>query len=565
MSVITLIFFEKQKLMLTSLSIKNFALIDDLFVNFSEGFSIITGETGAGKSILLGGLALILGKRADLSSLKDDKKKCVIEGEFLINKYNLKSFFDKNDIDFEERTIIRREILPSGKSRAFINDTPTTLTILSSLSDKLIDVHSQHQTLQLADADFQFLIIDSLADISEYLSSYKKGLSLYKKLSSELQILINKQQEAASQHEYNSFLLNELVEANFKQNEQEILEETLEKLNHAEEIKIHLTEAEQLGDVEEIGIADLLHKYQNILNKLSKFSKDFSELSNRVTSLKIEFEDIAQELNNSNETLEYSPKEIEKYNSRLQLLYDLLKKHQVANIEELLEKQELLTDTVSSVENATSILEQKKDEISEVENKLNNLSKSITENRKKAIPILIKQLEALLIKLEMPTTSFKINLMESRDFLSNGKDILEFLIATNKGSNYEPLKKIASGGEMSRIMLGVKSILSNYSNLPTIIFDEIDTGVSGEVSNRIASVMSSMSDNMQVIAITHLPQIAAKGDHHFKVYKSEMNNQTVTNIKILTGLERVEEVAEMLSGKEIADSAIMHAKQLLNQ
>jgi len=565
MSVITLIFFEKQKLMLTSLSIKNFALIDNLFVNFSEGFSIITGETGAGKSILLGGLALILGKRADLSSLKDDKKKCVIEGEFLINKYNLKSFFDKNDIDFEERTIIRREILPSGKSRAFINDTPTTLTILSSLSDKLIDVHSQHQTLQLADADFQFLIIDSLADISEYLSSYKKGLSLYKKLSSELQILINKQQEAASQHEYNSFLLNELVEANFKQNEQEILEETLEKLNHAEEIKIHLTEAEQLGDVEEIGIADLLHKYQNILNKLSKFSKDFSELSNRVTSLKIEFEDIAQELNNSNETLEYSPKEIEKYNSRLQLLYDLLKKHQVANIEELLEKQELLTDTVSSVENATSILEQKKDEISEVENKLNNLSKSITENRKKAIPILIKQLEALLIKLEMPTTSFKINLMESRDFLSNGKDILEFLIATNKGSNYEPLKKIASGGEMSRIMLGVKSILSNYSNLPTIIFDEIDTGVSGEVSNRIASVMSSMSDNMQVIAITHLPQIAAKGDHHFKVYKSEMNNQTVTNIKILTGLERVEEVAEMLSGKEIADSAIMHAKQLLNQ
>ena len=551
--------------MLTSLSIKNFALIDNLFVNFSEGFSIITGETGAGKSILLGGLALILGKRADLSSLKNDKIKCVIEGEFLIRKYNLESFFDNNDIDFEERTIIRREILPSGKSRAFINDTPTTLAVLSSLSDKLIDVHSQHQTLQLADANFQFLIIDSLADISEYLSSYKKGLSLYKKLSSELQILINKQQEAANQHDYNSFLLNELVEANFKQNEQEILEETLEKLNHAEEIKILLTEAEQLGGVDEIGIADLLHKYQNILTKLSKFSKDFNELSSRVTSLKIEFEDIAQELNNSNETLEYSPKEIEKYNSRLQLLYDLLKKHQVATIEELLEKQELLTDKVSSVENATSILEEKKDEISEVENKLNNLAKLITENRKKAIPKLIKQLEVLLIELEMPTTSFKINLMESSDFLSNGKDELEFLIATNKGSNYEPLKKIASGGEMSRIMLGVKSILSNYSNLPTKIFDEIDTGVSGEVSNRIASVMSSMSDNMQVIAITHLPQIAAKGDHHFKVYKSEMNNQTVTNIKILTEMERVEEVAEMLSGKEIADSAIMHAKQLLNQ
>jgi len=565
MSVITLIFFEKKQLMLTSLSIKNFALIDSLFVNFSDGFSIITGETGAGKSILLGGLALILGKRADLSSLKDKENKCVIEGEFIISKYNLESFFDKNDIDFDERTIIRREILPSGKSRAFINDTPTTLTVLSSLSDKLIDVHSQHQTLQLADTNFQFLIIDALADISKYLSSYKKGLSLYKKLSSELQILINKQKEAADQHDYNSFLFNELVEADFKQNEQEFLEETLEKLNHAEEIKILLTEAGQLGDADEIGIADLLHKYQNILIKLSKFTKDFSELSGRITSLKIEFEDIAQELNNSNETIEYSPEEIEKYNSRLQALYDLLKKHQVVTIDELLEKQELLSEQVSSVENATSILEEKKDEISEVENKLNNVAKLITENRKKAIPVLIKQLEALLIELEMPTTSFKINLNESQGFLSNGKDELEFLIATNKGSNYEPLKKIASGGEMSRIMLAVKSILSNYSNLPTIIFDEIDTGVSGEVSNRIASVMASMSDNMQVVAITHLPQIAAKGDHHFKVYKSETNNQTVTNIKILTDTERVKEVAEMLSGKEIADSAIMHAKQLLNQ
>jgi len=551
--------------MLTSLAIKNYALIDNLSVKFFDGFSTITGETGAGKSILLGGLALILGKRADLSSLKDNNKKCVIEGEFLIDKYGLESFFDENDIDFEERTIIRREILPSGKSRAFINDTPTTLNVLSELSDKLIDIHSQHQTLQLADTNFQFLIIDALAGNSQYLNSYKKGLDLFKKLNNELQILIKNQQEATNQHDYNAFLLNELVDAEFKPNEQETLEDTLEKLNHAEDIKILLNEAQQLGDVEEVGIADLLNKYQGIITKLSRFSKDFSELSERINSLKIEFDDIAKELENSNETLEYSPQEIEKYNNRIQLLYDLYKKHQVATIDELIEKQKILTIKVSSVENASAILEARKTEITQIENQLNKLAEVIRNNRRKAIPDLIKQLEVLLKELEMPTTSFKINLIETESFLSNGKDELAFLIATNKGSNYENLKKIASGGEMSRIMLAVKSILSNYSNLPTIILDEIDTGVSGEVSNRIASVMSSMSDNMQVIAITHLPQIAAKGNHHFKVYKTEINNKTVTNIKVLTENERVEELAEMLSGKEIADSAVVHARQLLNQ
>ena len=551
--------------MLTSLSIKNFALIDNLYVNFRDGFSIITGETGAGKSILLGGLALILGKRADLSSLKDDTKKCVIEGEFLIDKYDLKSFFENHDIDFEARTIVRREILPSGKSRAFINDTPTTLSVLTELSDKLIDVHSQHQTLQLADTNFQFLIIDSLASNSQYLMSYKKGLDLYRRLNTELDILIKSQQEETNQHDYNTFLLNEIVEADFKPNEQELLEETLEKLNHAEEIKIHLTEVRQLGEMEDIGIVDLLNKYGNILSKLSGFSKDFMELANRITSVKIEFDDIAQELENSNESVEYSPQEIEKYNNRLQLLYDLLKKHQVITIGELIEKQQVLYNKVSSVENASAILEDKKAEISKIENQLNKLAKSINTNRKKAIPDLIEQLEGLLKELEMPTTSFKINLIETTSFLSNGKDELEFLISTNKGSSYETLRKIASGGEMSRIMLAIKSILSNYSNLPTIIFDEIDTGVSGEVSNRIAAVMSTMSKNMQVIAITHLPQIAAKGDHHFKVYKKELNKQTITDIKVLAKEERVDELAEMLSGKEIADSAILHAKQLLNR
>ncbi len=549
--------------MLASLSIKNYALIDDLYVNFHEGFSTITGETGAGKSILLGGLALILGKRADLSSLKNKVKKCIIEGEFLIDKFDLKTFFEEHNVDFEERTIIRREILPNGKSRTFINDTPTTLSVLSLLSDKLIDVHSQHQTLQLSDNNFQFLIVDALAENSKYLNSYKKGLIIYKRLKNELQELKNNQKKAIDQHDYNSFLLKELVDADFKPDEQQLLENTLAKLNHIEEIKSHLTEAQQLAEADEIGIHSSLHKYVNLIAKLSSFSKEYEALSERISSVKIEFEDITHELENSNSSVNYSPQEIEKYNSRLQLLYDLLKKHQATTIDELIEQQETLATKVSSVENASEIIEAKDTEIVTVENQLNKLAKTISVNRNKAIPILIEQLENLLKELEMPMTSFKINLVKKEEFFTNGKDTLEFLIATNKGSSYKSLKKIASGGEMSRIMLAVKAILSNYSNLPTIIFDEIDTGVSGEVSNRIASVMSSMSHNMQVMAITHLPQIAAKGNHHFKVFKTELNSQTTTDIKLLTETERIDELAEMLSGKNITDSAVSHAKQLL--
>ena len=551
--------------MLASLSIKNFAIIDNLHVNFKEGFSIITGETGAGKSILLGGLALILGKRADLSSLKIREEKCIIEGEFLISKYDLQALFDEHDLDFEERTIIRREILPNGKSRAFINDTPATLTVLAALSEKLIDVHSQHQTLELADINYQYLIIDALADNDKYLRSYKKGLNIYKRLNNELKLLLIKKQEEANQYEYNAYLLKELDDADFKPDEQAILEDTIEKLNHVEEIKLYLTEAKQLFEQEELGIADQLNKYAGILTKLSVFSNEYQDLSDRLHSLKIEINDITQELADSNENIEYSPSEIEKYNSRLQLIYDLQKKHKVSSIEELLDKQQKLVIKVSSVENASEIIAEKEKEISEVENSLSLLSTTLRKNRLAAIPKLVKQLEALLKELEMPKTAFKINLIETEDFNFHGKDELEFLISTNKGSSFESLKKIASGGEMSRIMLAVKSILCNYSNLPTIIFDEIDTGVSGEVSNRIATVMSAMSEHMQVIAITHLPQIAAKGTHHFKVYKEEVNNRTVTNIKLLTGSERVSELAEMLSGKEIVDSAIVHAKQLLNQ
>lgn len=551
--------------MLQSLSIKNYALIDDLNVTFSDGFSIITGETGAGKSILLGALSIVLGKRADLSTLKSKEEKCIVEAEFLITKFELQSFFEENDLDFEERTIIRREILPNGKSRAFINDTPTTLNVLTELSEHLIDVHSQHQTLELADVEYQFLIIDALADTKKFIESYKKGLLVRRNLLSDLQQLLESQKEAQKQYDYNSHLLNELTEASFKEDEQEFLEETLDKLNHVEEIKNLLVEAQQIADSEEIGLSDMLNKYTAIASKLSSYGKEYESLFERMQSLKIEFEDIHNEVEKTSDSLEYSPSEIEKYNNRLQLLYNLQKKHQVSSIKELQEKQQILNEKVAVVDNAAEIINAKKEEIKEVESKLNKLADTIHSNRSNVIPELIKKLENTLKLLEMAHTSFRISVTKKADFFTNGKDELEFLISTNKVSSFESIRKIASGGEMSRIMLAVKSILSNYSDLPTIIFDEIDTGVSGEVSNRIASVMETMSKNMQVIVITHLPQIAAKGQHHYKVFKTSINNVIKTDIKQLSATERIEEVAEMLSGKNISESALVHAKQLLGQ
>lgn len=551
--------------MLTALSIQNYALIDHLEVQFDKGFSIITGETGAGKSILLGALSLVLGKRADLSVLNDKDSKCIVEAEFLISGYDLKTFFETNDLDYEEKTIIRREILPNGKSRAFVNDTPATLNVLTSLSDFLIDIHSQHETLELAETGYQFMIIDALAENDKYLNSYKKGLAVYKKLQNELEILLVNQQRAQEQYDYNAFLLQELTTAAFKPDEQEFLEETLEKLNHTEEIKLLLTEARALAATEEIGLVDLLGKFHSIIGKLVPYGKEYEALSERINSIRIDLDDIQEELEKSNDTVDYSPQEIERYNERLQLLYDLQKKHRVSNIPELLDIQNELQVKVSAVENASGIIGSKKAEISEVSGKLDQLAATIHSNRAKAIPLLVNELEGLLKQLEMPNTSFKIDLKKGKEFLQNGKDQLEFLISSDKGRNYESLKKIASGGEMSRIMLAVKSILSNYSLLPTIIFDEIDTGVSGEVSNRIATVMETMSKNMQVIAITHLPQIAAKGSYHYKVFKLEADKKIKTGIKLLTADERVAELAEMLSGKEVLESALLHARQLLKQ
>lgn len=550
--------------MLTQLSINNYALINQLTIDFSSGLSIITGETGAGKSILLGALGLVLGNRADLSSLKDTSTKCIVEAKVSISNYNLQDFFDDVDLDYDDITIIRREILPSGKSRAFVNDTPVTLSVLNELRAKLIDVHSQHQTLQLSDNSFKFSIIDALSKNQEKIASYKRGFLKLNQLKKELQELEEVQKQANQQYDYNLHLFNELEEANLQVDEQEILEEKLEKLNNIEDIKLNLSEALEISVNEEIGVQNLLNTLENRLIKIASFSKEYQELSERVTSVKIEIDDIVSELEDANENVDFNPNEAEEINDRLQLLYNLQKKHYVSSNQELLKVLEDLSDKVSQVENAEETINIKKKEIDLVSEKLDKVAGLITKARTASIPKLNKQLEVLLADLGMENARFSIKIKLTKNYFTNGKDELEFLFSANKGGNFGELKKVASGGELSRIMLSVKTILSENTQLPTIIFDEIDTGVSGEVSNKIAAIMQQMSKNMQVIAITHLPQIAAKGNSHYKVYKAEVNGVTTTNLKRLTAEERVKEIAEMLSGKDISESALIHAKELLN-
>ena len=550
--------------MLTQLSIHNYALINHLSIDFSSGLSIITGETGAGKSILLGALGLVLGNRADLSSLKDTSKKCIVEAKVAVSNYNLKEFFEEVELDYEDITILRREILPSGKSRAFVNDTPVTLTVLNELKSKLIDVHSQHQTMRLSDTSFQFTVLDALAKNTAKVGSYKRGVNELNRLQKELESLEKTQKEINLQYEYNLYLCNELEQAKLRVDEQEVYEEKLEKLNNIEDIKLNLSEALEISSNEQIGIQDLLHTLENRLSRIASYSKEYQEISERITSVKIEIDDIVGELETANENVEFNPNEVEEINDRLQLIYNLQKKHAVNSIRELLQVFEDLSDKVGQVENAGSIISKKKKEITEVSEKLDAIAFKISDARKSVIPNLKDELQNLLSDLGMENARFSIKIIDTKNYFSNGKDELEFLFSANKGGNFGELKKVASGGELSRIMLAVKKVLSENTQLPTIIFDEIDTGVSGEVSNKIAAIMQEMGKHMQVIAITHLPQIAAKGISHYKVYKEEINSVTTTNLKQLTTEERIVEIAEMLSGKDISASALTHAKELLN-
>jgi DNA repair protein RecN (Recombination protein N) len=550
--------------MITSLAIKNYALIDKLTIDFSKGFSIITGETGAGKSIILGALGLALGKRADLTSLKNKEEKCVIEAHFDISKYNLESFFSVNDLDYEPETIIRREILPSGKSRAFINDSPVNLQELQELSLYLIDIHSQQQTQELSDENVQFKIIDAVANNGAFLENYQTVLKSYKTQKAHLNALLKQKADASKEQEYNSFLLEELVAAKLKTGEQEVLEENYEQLNNVEIIKESLDKSLAIANEEQIGVLHNLNEIKNTFQKIAPFSTEYAGLFERISSLKIEFEDIALELSRFSEKLINDPEQLNLINQKLQLIYNLQKKHQVSTVDALISIQTTLENSFLELGTIESEILKYTDLVTTSVKDLDDINETIHDNRMAAIPDLSQKLITILETLGMPNVRFNMELKPTSTYFENGKDEIQFLIATNLGTDFGLLKKVASGGEMSRIMLAVKAILAKYSKLPTLLFDEIDTGVSGEIANKMGEIMKEMSSQMQIFAITHLPQIAAKGNEHFKVFKSIVGEETLSELKLLTDEERVVEIAQMLSGNVISESALNHAKALLN-
>ncbi|OAB29752.1 DNA replication and repair protein RecN [Flavobacterium fryxellicola] len=550
--------------MITSLSIKNYALIEKLTIDFSKGFSTITGETGAGKSIILGALGLVLGKRADLTSLKNKEEKCIIEAHFEISKYNLLPFFEANDLDYENETIIRREILPSGKSRAFINDSPVNLQELQELSLFLIDIHSQQQTQELSDENVQFNIIDAIAGNKETILEYQVLLKSYKSDKSKLNALLKRQSESKKEQEYNTFLLDELVAAHLKSGEQETLEADFEKLNNVEIIKESIDKALAIANDEQIGVMNNLKEIKVALQKIAPFSADYQSLLERIASVTIEFDDISEEINRCSEKLVNDPEQLDLISQKLQVIFSLQKKHQVSTVEELLQIQSTLENLVLELGNLEEEIAGLTDSIDQKTTSLDVMSAAIHDKRVESIPVLSQKLIVILETLGMPNVRFKIEINTVATYFSNGKDELQFLFSANKGTDFGLLKKVASGGEMSRIMLAVKAILAQYSKLPTLIFDEIDTGVSGEIAIRMGEIMKDMSQKMQVFAITHLPQIAAKGNAHFKVFKSTVGEDTQSELKLLNDQDRVVEIAQMLSGTIVSESALNHAKALLN-
>ncbi|OAD91236.1 DNA repair protein RecN [Aequorivita soesokkakensis] len=550
--------------MITTLAIKNYALIEDIRVDFNEGLTIITGETGAGKSILLGALALLLGKRADLGSVKDASKKCIVEGHFSIGNYGLENVFEENDLDYEQQTIIRREILPGGKSRAFVNDTPVALTQLQALSPYLIDVHSQHETLEVVSENFQMEVIDALAGNGSLLKSYKEQFEDFKKTSEALSALKLQKENASKELDYNTFLYNELQLAVLKKINQQELEESYETLNNAEAIQEALANVNQLLDAEQIGTLQSAKEARIVLGRIKEFSKTFEDFWQRLNSAIIELEDISAEVNNSAEKIEADPEMLFQVNEKLQTLYKLQQKHSVSSVSELIEIEQQLEEKVNTTLGLDDKIESLEKQKVELKKTALNTADLLHKKREEAIPTLKKKLEETLVPLGLPNARFQFELSPSQEFKSNGTDVLQLLFTANKGLAFGPLKKVASGGEMSRIMLSIKSVLAEYKKLPTIVFDEIDTGVSGEIANKMADILQKMSLKMQLLSITHLPQIAAKGDHHIKVYKEDNNEVTATHLKILNEDERIVEIAQMLGGKNLSEAAIANAKELLN-
>lgn len=549
--------------MLTRLFIQNYALIDQLNVEFSSGLTTITGETGAGKSILLGGLGLILGNRADLNAMMDAEKKCIIEGQFNIALYHLQNFFKEHDLDYEPQTVIRRELLPGGKSRAFVNDTPVRLELLTELQNQLIDVHSQHQTLQINEQKFQFAVIDTLAENLDLLEKFKQSKATFEKEKNYYQQLKHQIEEEKKQADYHYHLFRELEMSSIKHGEVEYLENENQRLSHIDLIKNSFNESYQFLNDENFGINSRLFQVRNTLDKIKSYSEKYLNLFNRIESVYIELVDFERELALLLEKETYSPDELEQVNARLRVYQHLFQKHKVRNENELLEIYKDLDEKIKRISDSEHILQSQSDKVDQLHINLTELGMQLHEQRKKHIPFFEKEITVILQNLGMNQAIFEVKLEESDKFNSYGMDNMEWYFSANKGNKPGLVQKVASGGELSRIMLAIKSVLAQKAKLPTIIFDEIDTGISGEIAIKMAEIMKKMSEDMQVICITHLPQIAAKGEQHLKVYKEDNDQKTQTKLKKLDQNMRLLEIAEMLGGKQLSDSALNHAAELL--
>ena len=552
--------------MLKRLAISNYALIDNLDISFSNTLNILTGETGAGKSIILGALSLILGQRAEGKYFFNQQKKCVIEGTFLVKSFHLNDFFKENDLDYEQETVLRREISSDGKSRAFINDTPVNLATLKKLGEQLIDIHSQHATLEINNEDFQLLVIDTIADNRAILENYNSTYKGYRQAQTKLKELISQSEQSKSDLDYFQFQFDELEKANLSEDEQAQLEQEQDALTHAEEIKRSLILAIGILNEQDSAVITKLKEAATSLGNAERYDPEIKDLHERLNSSLIEVKDILSEIERIEQHSSVDESRLEEVNQRLDLLYTLQKKHRVSSNLELITLRNQLTDKLNSILFADEDIEKLRQELDNIYLKLLDFSEQVHQSRMASIPHVEQTVKATLHEVGMPNAVLQISnerLPEGK-FELNGTDQIKFLFTANKGQVPLPMSKVASGGELSRLMLSIKSLIAVHTSLPTIIFDEIDTGISGEVALKVGSIMEKLSENMQVIAITHLPQIAARGNAHYTVYKDEHSDTTHTNIRQISSDERVMELAKMLSGNNPGESAILNARELLN-
>lgn len=549
--------------MLSKLSISNYALIDHLEVDFNEGLTIITGETGAGKSIIMGALSLILGERADTKSIRNKSKKSVVEASFNISKFDLKHFFDENDLEYyEEECILRKEFSDNGRSRAFVNDSPVSLTLMKELTSNLIDIHSQHSNMLVSKPAYQLGILDSLANNKVLLEEYKVKFKHYRGVKKELDKSRNNLSRSKEEEDYLRFQLNQLVELKLKKGEDLELESLQKKLTNITEIKENLWQAQILLDGEENSILDNLKTSAKNMSVAAQNLNEAEELASRLDSAVIELKDVAMAVSALQEGLEFNPDELERVNDRLNAIYALETKHGVLSVDELIELQDEYEHRLDAIDNSEDNIKRLEAEVKSAYSEAKSTAEKLTLSRKKISEEFAKELKIMSLPLGLNNMEFKV-LFEGQELASNGADVVKYMVAFNKNQELMPVEMTASGGELSRLMLSIKTIVAKSMNLPTIIFDEVDTGVSGEVAEKIGAMMSELSKHIQVIAITHLPQVAAQGDNHYKVYKTDVEDSTVTSLKVLDDELRVRELAAMLSGSHISQSAIDNAKTLL--